>query len=856
MSSDWEHLQSLFHTALALKVEERGEYLERACVGKEELRRELASLIEASEKRADFLEEPAWNIGMQVIASDATDDLTNQSIGTFKILDRLGTGGMGNVYLAEDTQLGRKVALKFLSGKLADNPWAKRQFVKEAQAVAMLDHPNICPVYGFDEADGYSFIIMQFVDGERLDQLIERKKPELHEIASLAVQIASALAEAHVHSIIHRDIKPPNIMVTAGGQVKVLDFGLAKLIQQQGLQSADDLSSNSLQLGFIPGTVGFMSPEQLRGEQLDYRTDIFSFGVVLFELVCGKNPFARDNKAETISAILTSQPPSLRDNARHVPRELDRIVQKCLEKDRNKRYQSASELLGDLEIFQRTIVKDPPKPTHVIFQGAAATASLLLLMTVATFVYGYLTRPHAIAILPIVNETGDAGLDYMGDGLTEGVINKLSGLTKLRVKAFSMVAHYKGRPLDPRKSGGELDVDAVVVGKLTGTRDALLLHTSIINTADGSQLWGGEYPIKVERLLQVEDDVSREVISRLELWPRKDEARVGEKPRPRNPEAREQFMLGRYYWRFRNKENIEKAIKHYEAAIQLDPLYAQAYAGLAECYLLRNTVLYGKMKTKDAMTMAEAAAREALEIDANLPEAHTSLGTVQWKWHLNWSEAEREFKRAIDIDPEFAPAHAAYSVLLSINARHREATEESEIAKNLDPFSPAMNLFYCRTFYFARDTQQAAACFENLVNVQPDYKNHQYMLGLVYLEREMLQEATEIFEKLYATDKALAGATLGYAYGMSGRREDALSVLTDMKALQADDTYIPPQEFAIIYVGLGEKDKAFELLNQAAAERFAPLAFANVEPLFDSLRSDARFAALTRSINLPSPPID
>lgn len=855
MNNDWQHLQSLFHAALSLRAEERAVYLARECVGDDELRQEVESLIEATEKRDDFLEHPALSLGMQVLASESTEELTNQLIGSFKILSSLGNGGMGNVYLAEDTQLGRKVALKFLSGKFADNQWAKRQFTKEAQAVAMLDHPNICTVHGFEEANGHSFIVMQYLEGERLDQLIKKRKLELSEVLSLSIQTASALAEAHAHGIIHRDIKPSNIIVTANRQLKVLDFGLAKLVQQQpGGFSAEAPSSNSLQLGFIPGTIAYMSPEQLRGQRLDYLTDIFSFGVVLYEMISGKNPFARDNKAETISTILVSQPQPLKSNGSQLPRELNRIVQKCLEKERSERYQSASELLADLEMLKKEVDGERPRPWYPNIRIAAAITLLLLLITVAAFIYGYMTRQHTIAILPIANETGDVNLDYLGDGLTESLINKLSGLSKLRVKAFSTISGYKGQHFDPQKIGRDLNVDAVVIGNLSGTKDSLTLRIDMISTEDGSQLWSSRYRIGLEVLFHVEDEVSRQLTSRLELWSRKDEAKILRAPRPKNPQAQDQYMLGRYFWRFRNKENIQKAIEHFQEAIRLDPSYAQAYAGLADCYVLLNTPHYGKMTTKEAMTNAEEAANTALRLNENLPEAHTSLGVVNLKWYWNWQEAERAFKRAIELNDEYAAAHSSYSQLLVITGRIREATDQSEIARKLEPASPAAQLNYCRTFYYAREYDEASSCFKRLVKEQPDYKNHQYMLGLVYLRRGMYEEATKIFEELYAADAALAGAALGYTYGITGRKDEALRVLSKLEAMQSADHYISPQEFAIIHIGLGDKEKAFDFLNKAAAERFAPLAYMGVEPLFDSIRSDARFIELVKSLNIPLPP--
>jgi TolB-like protein/predicted Ser/Thr protein kinase len=853
MRNAWQQLQGLFHVALPLGGEERAVYLARACAGDEELRREVESLIGAYEEHEDFLEQPALSMGMRVLSSESAEDLTGRSVGSFKVLRLLGRGGMGDVYLAEDAQLGRKVALKFLSSKLAHSQWAKRQFAKEAQAVAMLDHPNVCAVHGFEEADGHRFIVMQYVEGQRLDQLIQGNLHGLGDALSLAVKIAGALAAAHAHGIIHRDIKPSNIMVTAEGKLKVLDFGLAKLVQQrQGNQGAEPPQSNSLHPGFIPGTIAYMSPEQLRGQKLDYLTDIFSFGVVLYELVGGGNPFARDSEAETISAVLVSRPEPLKSGGQ-LSRELNRVVQKCLAKERSRRYQSFSELLADLEPLQKLAGGRARRRWYPDVRIAAAAVMLLLLVTVATFAYSYMARTRTVAVLPIANETGDAHLDYLSTGMTESIIKRLTGLSGLRIKSYGTVSGYGGQN-DPRDVGRALGADAVVVGRLTNAEGGLSLQSVLIDTGSGSQLWGDVYKIGLAEVYHVEDDISRQLISKLELWPRTDETKSAAAPRARNPAAYEQFMLGRYFWRLRDKENIKKAIEHFWEAVNQDTLYAQAYAGLSDCYVLMNTVHYGEMDTKEAMVRAEWAAKQAVALDDALPDTHTSLGLVNLKIHWDWQAAEREFKRAIEIDPEYAPAHYQYSNLLAITGRFPEALAESNLARDFDPFSSAAKMNYCRTFYFAHDDSRALPCFEGLVKEDPDYKNNRYMLGLVYLSKGMYPEAIDVLEKLYGEDKRVAGAPLGYAYGVTGRKGEALRVLSEMEQLQSDDSHISPQEFAIIHMGLGDKEKAFAFFGKAAAEHFAPLTYIGVDPLFDGIRSDPRFADLMRALNLPPQP--
>lgn len=852
MSNDWKQLQSVFHAALSLKVKDRDAYLASACVGDDDLRAEVEELIEASERREDILERPALSEGLRVLAADATEDLSGEMIGSFKILRLLGTGGMGNVYLAEDAQLGRKVALKFLSGRWGDNQWAKRQFAKEAQAVAMLDHENICPVHRFEEVDGHSFIVMQYVEGERLDELMRSRKVSPREALSLAIKIARALAHAHAHGIIHRDIKPSNIIVSEGGHLRVLDFGLAKIVQRQGGLSVAAASNNSLQLGFIPGTVPYMSPEQLRGQRLDYRTDIFSFGVVLYELINGTNPFAREENAESDSSARSGQLQTSKATGSRLVRELNKIVRKCLESERSVRYQSASELLADLEVLQKSADGSRAEARFMSVRAVAATTLLLLLVTVTWFAFRYLDRPHTVAILPIANGTGNANLDYLSDGLTDNLITKLTGLGKLNVKPFTVVSGYKGQ-IEPQRVGRDLKADAVIVGKLTGAENALSLQVIMIDTEEGSPLWGDVYPVGVADIFKTEDTVSRQLVSRMELWPRPDKAKMDAVTRARDPKAYEEYMLGRYYWRLRGKDNIDQAIDHFEEAVKLDHLFARAYAGLANSYVLLPSPNYGSMATSEAMAKAEAAANEAIMLDRALPEAHDALGVVYWRRYWNWEAAEGQFKLAIDLDPNFAQAHYDYSNLLAITGRTREAIAQSELANTLDPFSPAAGMNYCRSFYFARDYERASACFDKLSKEYPHYTNGQYVQGWNYLQKGMYAEAIAIFERLYAADKASASAALGYAYGVANRRADSLRVMSELKALESDERYISPQEFAIIYLGIGEKDNAIASLQKAADEHYAPLAYVTVDPIFDSIRGDERFNDLTRALNLPQP---
>jgi TolB-like protein/Flp pilus assembly protein TadD len=846
----WERIESLFHAALPLDPEARGAYFESACSGDAALRAEVESLLAACNGREHFMEEPAFDLGLKVLAGSPADTLAGRLIGPYKVLEQLGRGGMGEVYLAEDTRLGRRVALKFLSAKLVDDNWAKRHLVKEAQSVAMLEHPNICTVHGIEEAGGYSFIVMQYVEGNTLAALIQKQFPDIPQAVSLAVQIVSAVAEAHAHSIIHRDIKPQNIVVTPAGQVKVLDFGLAKTVQlKHAAGTVTDDTSQVSQSGLVVGTVAYMSPEQLRAERLDFRSDIFSLGSVLYEIVSGKKPFQRNSHAEVISAILTSQPAPLARADGDVPPALSRIIFKCLEKDKEQRYQSASELLYELSCLQEGGV--PPRHRWQSL-SRRAVAALLLCVLLAAALFIIRTRPakaRTLAVLPIVNASAAPEMESLSDGLTEDLINKLSHLSALRVKAFTAVSGYKGQRLDPLGVGRGLHVDTVLAGTVYRQGESLVLQFALLDTADGTQLWGEKYSVRPDQVLDLQETVSEGVASR--LVPQVDEGeRRSLAARPtQNHEALNEYYRGHKLWEKRTKDNIREIMAHYERAIELDASYAKPYAGLADCYMQLNTPAFGNMPADEVLKKASYMARTAAELDDTLPEAHTSLGVLNFRFAWKLAEAEKEFKRAIALNPEDAWPHYWYSQLLSVTGHPDDAIAQSRLANDLAPFSPAARVGVCRSLYFARQYDSAADCSGKLMAEDPNDMIAPYILSYTYLKRGMYADAVTILERLYAKDKSLAAAPLGFAYGKLGRADKAQELLKDLQEMSRAD-YSLSQERAIIYIGQGDNDKAFDWLERSYAEHFTTLIFLTTEPIYEDLRPDPRFAALARRLNL------
>src|ERR1041384_5396771 len=681
--NDPEQVEKLFHTALDLDAADRSVYLSTACNGDTEMCEEVQSLLAAYESGNGFIDQPAFDLGMKLMSSGSNESLVGQEIGKYKILRRLGKGGMGEVYLAEDTQLERPVALKFLSPEFVGDNWARRQLIKEAQAVAALDHPNICSVHGLEVIGDHSFIVMQYVEGETLGDLIRARALTTSEVAQLARQIISAIAEAHAHGIIHRDIKPKNIMVTPSGNVKVLDFGLAKTIKKrQSVAVKGDSTSELSQVNVIPGTVAYMSPEQLRGEKLDYRSDIFSLGTVFYEMACGKNPFAHENNADIISSILTSELPPLKESCPQAPRELGRIVRKCLEKDRRQRYQSTSELLIEWDNYVNTAHGGRTDRWQLVVRWAAVAAVLLLFAAVGVYFYGYWTKQRTVAILPIVNDTGNSELDYLAEGFTESAINQLVGRARLKVKAFPIVSSFKGQ-IDPQKAGRELNVDQVVLGKMRGTKDSLSLETVVIDVEDGSQRWEKVYSIERTTNSSVLAQISNDLISTLEPWSRPDNARL-QRTRSIDPRAMDEYWLGKEKWRKRDNDNsLKEAIDHFNAAIKIAPGFAEAYAGLPDCSVVGNVVSYANLglNTWEAMQRAEGAAKDALDRDPNLAEAYVSMGYVYLNFYWNWEAAEREFKRAIELKPDYEMAYFGMSRLRAITGPDSEAIAYSRRAK-------------------------------------------------------------------------------------------------------------------------------------------------------------------------------
>ncbi len=848
-ADNWEKLESIFHTALGLPFGERKPFLQRECAGDGKLISEVEALLESFESKAEFLDTPVFELGLGAIHESTKKDLAGTTIGFYGLQEKIGAGGMGEVYKAIDTRLNRTVALKFLSESLENDNAAKRQFVKEAQAAAALTHPNICAVHGIEQTDEHHFIVMQYIEGETLAESFEEQTVGRGQFKSLARQILTAVAFAHSHGILHRDLKPGNIMLDADGQIKILDFGLAKVIAEKHLAgNADDISRFSTN-GLIIGTVAFMSPEQLRGEKLDFRSDIFSVGIILYQLLTRQNPFSRPSQAETIAAILAANPAPLSELAPDVPKNLTNLVEKCLQKDTEARFQSVAEILVELDNAESNNTINSNRRAGFFLKAALAAVVLLAALAMAFF-YNANRPQRTLAVLPITIETAAADKEYLADGLTQSIIEKLSNLSDLKVKSQSIINSYKGKTVEPQTVGKELNVDAVMVGTIQKRGEDLILVTKIIRTSDGFEIDSNESKVTESNLTELTENLSLLTVSKINLNLTDEDRLKIIKKDTENEEAKKLYFLGRYYWSKRGKNDLKTAIKYFHDATEADPYFAKAWAGLADAYTLYSVPgNEGAISSVEAVKLAKFSARKALEIDDSLCEPYTSLGLIKLRYEWDWVGAENDFRTALSRNSEFAPAHFGLLQLFIITGRFDEALVEVHLAKEFDPFSPSSDQNIARVYYYKRDYEQMGKFLAESLERHADQSKLQYLLGFQYLQTGKIMEATEVFEKIYESDKILGSAPLGYAYGKSGRKEDAQKILDGLEEI-AKEKYVPAQEKAFIYYGLGNLDKVFETFNQACIEKFPALPFVINDPLFDEIKSDLRFAEIKKCVNL------
>ena len=836
---------------------------------------------------------------------------TGTRLGRYEIRSKIGAGGMGEVYLTEDTQLRRRVALKILPGDFAANQDRMRRFIQEAQTAAALNHPNIAHIYEIGESNGLNFIAMELIDGQTLRELIH-SQTDLRKLLRYLQHVAEGLAKAHAAGIVHRDLKPDNIMITRDGHAKILDFGLAKLIEpteRSGVsnETGSELATAILQRksisGMILGTAGYMSPEQAQGKtkEIDHRSDIFSFGCILYEAATGRKAFEGKDVLDSLYKIVHAPTPQIKNFNADAPDELQRLVRRCLAKDPEDRFQTIKDVALELRELRRELegagvdTTVPPltggeaaRPsgtearqghtlgapegtqatsfptrassaeylTSAIKQHKLAAAIAFLVPVIAAVGFGaYLHARNtevaieSVAVLPFENQNQDPNSDYLCDGLTESIINSLTQLPNLKVIPRSTAFSYKGKGTNPLTAGKELGVRAVVTGRIMQRDDDLTISTELVDVRDNKQLWGEQYGEKVSDLLTVQRRIAKEITTNLRLKLSGDEQARVTKRYTENPEAYQLYLKGRFYWNKRTGGALKKSIDYFNQAIEKDSNFALAYAGLADSYV----VPANPLPPKENMPKGKAAALKALELDDTLAEAHTSLGRILAVYDWNWTGAEKEFKRAIELNPRYAVAHQWYGDFLTVTGRSNETIAEEKLAQELDPLSLIINFDLALAFYYAHDYDQAIEQIRKTLELDPNFPPAYQFLPAAYEEKgnygEAIAESQRTFLVKGGSEWSFSMAGLGHVYAVSGQKREAQAVLDELKQF-SEHQYIPATSVALIYAGLGDKNQAFAWLEKAYEEHSFQMAWLKVEPRWDTLRSDPRFVDLLRRVGL------
>jgi len=793
------------------------------------------------------------------------NEMIGQTISHYRVLEQIGAGGMGVVYKAHDSRLDRALALKFLPEKLAQEPQALERFRREARAASALNHPGICTIYDIGEQDGRAFIAMEFIDGETLGHRIANGPLPLREILKLGIQIADALDAAHAAGIIHRDIKPANVFVTKRGLAKVLDFGLAKLVLK-GVAAGGDLGSDSSEpaslVGIISGTPSYMSPEQIRGDDLDPRTDIFSLGLLLYEMSTGRQAFGAGTGGAVIEAVLTRSPAAVSSLNPSLPYRLDEIIGKALEKDRSNRYHTAAELRADLQTMEREA--DLSAGNRQENGGGAVAAPAMaggprteqksrfsLTQTGAMRTERVSRAISSIAVLPFENVSRDPEYEYLSDGIAGSLINNLATVPKLRVMAQSTVFRYKGRDLDAQSIGRDLKVRAVLTGRMMQSGGSLRIGAELVDVATGSQLWGARYESNSGDIFTIQDEISNEISGHLRLQLTRAEKKKMTRRHTEDPEAYRLYLQGRHHWNRWTEDGFYKAIDFFQQAVAQDPRYALAYTGIAESYVLLGWNSY--LPPRDAFPKAKTAALTALQFDPDLGEAHTPLAAVLWLFDWQWQEAEKEFKRALELNPTYPTANHWYAEYTMTMGRQIDAIAKMKTSQELDPLSLIISVAIGWAYYMARQYDDALAQLLRTVELDPNYPVTYWILGLVYRKTGRHEQAAAEGEKGVALSggSPMLRAALAQTYAQSGKAEKAREIFDDLLPL-AKHKYVSPYFFAGIHIGLGDNDRAIESLQKSYEDHSHWLIYLHMDPNMDPLRDDSRFRNLLERIGLPA----
>jgi serine/threonine protein kinase/tetratricopeptide (TPR) repeat protein len=841
----WQQVKGMLDQALELTPEERSSFLDRACSTDHSLRHEVESLLSSDgEARSSFLASEMTRVTLSA----------GTKLGDYEVQSLLGSGGMGVVYCARDQRLGREVAIKVLPPFFTSDRVRMRRFEQEARAAAALNHPNILAVYQLGAYEGSPYLVSELLEGETLRARLKRGPIPLEQAMEYAWQIARGLAAAHAKGIVHRDLKPENLFVTRDGQVKILDFGLAKQTHREPTSETKP-DSLATEAGVVMGTVGYMSPEQVRGQAADFRSDIFSFGAILYEMLSGRRAFTGESSADVAGAILKDDPPRLAQSIAGVPKALESVVQRCLEKAPEQRFQCAEELsaaLGGIEL--QPVVATLAWPFLRRHWQLITRAIILVAITVAVVASVSYFRRHqpsidSIAVMPFVTNSADTGTD-LGDGLTSGLIESLSQIPNLRVMSRSSVSHYKGQEIDPRKVGRELNVRAVLTGILTPRGDSLLLDAELINTDDNSHLWGQQYTTKPADVLTLQANLAQAVSTKLHPGLAMEAKARLASPGTSNPEAYALYVKGRYAWdRFEPKQTNE-ALAYFQQAVEKDSAYAQAYAGMADAYAF--LAFFRSIPFEEGIQQAKAAAQRALALDPNLAEVHCSLANTAFA-HREWEEASKEARRSVELNPNLPAAHQIYAWTLQQQTKLEEGLAEQKRVLELDPVSFMGNSFLVRSYEWVRDYDRAIELQKKLIDQNPPNPDLHDLLATIYEEKgDYEQAAVEEEKSLVMSGKANQAEMLRRAYAKDGFRGFLKVQIELWSDPQKTDDY-SPRGVAENYSLLGDTENAFRWLDKAYDYRDTGDAMQDIccDILLDHIRSDPRFHAFLVRMGYP-----
>ena len=854
-SERWQKVKGLFDAVVGLAPLAREKFLVKSCGGDVELRRDVEKLLASSDDAKSFMEKPAAE-AVAGLMFEPKNLAAGTSFGHYEIVKQIGAGGMGEVYLARDTKLDRKVAVKILNEKFAAHESNLQRFVQEAKAASALNHPNILVIHEIGKSENSNYIVSEYIEGETLRDNFKQSPSKLSEVLEISIQIANALTAAHAANIVHRDIKPENIMLRPDGFVKILDFGLAKLVEQKAVGfEASTVKQNQTAKGVIMGTVNYMSPEQAKGEKVDARTDIFSFGVVLYEMIAGRTPFAGDSMSETFANLINAEPPPLARFSSNTPDELSRIVAKTLRKKRDERYQTMKDLLSDLKVLQKRLEFEDFKVSPSGNLTPTKPEAKTLAGEIRKSPEGDTLNEKSIAVLPFANMSADAENEYFCDGLAEELLNALAKIKNLKVAARTSAFSFKNRNVEVGEIGKALNVKTILEGSVRKSGNKLRITAQLINAADGYQIWSKRYDGELKDIFDLQDDITLAVIDELKV-----QFLSGEKTAIRNRyadnvEAYQLYLKGRFHILKLHPLEIQKGISYFEQAIKLDPNYALAYVGIANAHQILPLAI--ELAPDAHFPLAIAAAHKAIEIDDELAEAHSVLGWLTFWANWDWKTAERECRRAFELDPNSADAYEACAHILSNTGRHSEALAMIKRAREIDPLHLRINALEGQFLLHAGKPDEALEHLQKTFALENNFWLAHAFAASVYIKKEMFAEAISEanFARKVSGGNTFAAAFAAYALAKSGNQTEARQILNELLELSKVRN-IPPYHIAIIYNGLGETEKTFEWLEKACEKRDPKMAFLKVEPKWNNLRSEPRFQDLMRRVGFSADTIN